>query len=142
MPTTVVRVPVADPTAKSPFFEPTQPGPLRDEIFGQAYLEDYARRLAAASEVSFDQPARSIDERHREDDRMLREAHSAIRDASRGQETLTTDAEWLLDNYFVVEDVLREVRRDLPTGYYRELPRLTVGPLSGFPRTLALAVGL
>lgn len=142
MPTTVVRVPVADPTAKSPFFDPTQPGPLRDEIFGQAYLEDYARRLAAASEVSFDKPARSIDERLREDDRMLREAHAAIRDASRGQETLTTDAEWLLDNFFVVEDVLREVRRDLPAGYYRELPRLTVGPLVGFPRTLAMAVGL
>jgi cyclic beta-1,2-glucan synthetase len=142
MPTTVVRVPVADIAAKSPFFDPTQPGPLRDEIFGQAYLEDYARRLAAASEVSFAKPARSIDERLREDDRMLREAHAAIRDASRGQETLTTDAEWLLDNYFVVEDVLREVRRDLPAGYYRELPRLTVGPLAGFPRTLALAVGL
>jgi cyclic beta-1,2-glucan synthetase len=142
MPTTVVRVPVADPSAKSPFFDPTQPGPLRDEIFGQAYLEDYARRLAVASEVSFDQPARSIDERLREDDRMLREAHAAIRDASRGQETLATDAEWLLDNFFVVEDVLREVRRDLPAGFYQELPRLTVGPLVGFPRTLALAVGL
>ena len=51
MPTTVVRVPVADPAAKTPFFDPTQPGPLRDEIFGQAYLEDYARRLAAASEA-------------------------------------------------------------------------------------------
>jgi ATP-binding protein involved in chromosome partitioning len=78
----------------------------------------------------------------REDDRLLRSAHALIRIASHSQETLTTDAEWLLDNFFVVEDVLREVKRDLPAGYYNKLPRLTVGPLAGFPRILALAAGL
>lgn len=35
-----------------------------------------------------------------------------------------------------------EVKRDLPAGYYQELPRLTIGPLAGYPRILALALGL
>ncbi len=48
----------------------------------------------------------------------------------------------LLGNVCVVADVLREVKRDLPSGYYQELPRLTVGPLAGYPRILALGLGL
>jgi len=125
-----------------PFIDPFREGPLRDAIFGQAYLEQYARELAQASQSSLTHPVRSIDDRLREDEQQLRAAHTAIREASRGQETLSPDAEWLLDNYFVVEDVLREVKRDLPAGYYQELPRLTVGPLAGYPRILALALGL
>lgn len=142
MPSVVATVSTADRFATSPFYDPNKEGPLRDEIFGQAYLEDYARALAKASESSLDYPAQSIDDRLRDDDLLLHSAHATIREASRGQETLTTDAEWLLDNFFVVEDVLREVKRDLPAGYYRELPRLTVGPAAGYPRILAIAMGL
>ncbi|MBX7106588.1 MAG: hypothetical protein K1X57_21105 [Gemmataceae bacterium] len=135
-------VTTTDRSGTSPFFEAAGTEPLRGEIFGQAYLEEYARQLARASTESMTVARRSIYERLRDDDRLLREAHAAIRTASHGQETLTTDAEWLLDNFFVVEDVLREVTRDLPVGYYSELPRLTVGPLAGYPRILALAIGL
>lgn len=142
MPSVIATVTPADRFAISPFYDPSDEGPLRDEIFGQAYLEDYARSLAKASESSLEYPAHSIDERLREDDRLIHAAHATIREASRGQETLSTDAEWLLDNFFVVEDVLREVKRDLPANYYRELPRLTIGPMKGYPRILALAMGL
>ena len=43
------------------------------------------------------------------------------KDRSRG-------AEWLLDNYYIVLDNIREVRHDLPSGYYRELQKLGRGP--------------
>jgi cyclic beta-1,2-glucan synthetase len=47
-----------------------------------------------------------------------------------------------LDNYYVVEEVLREIRHDLPGGYYKELPKLAHGPLAGYPRIFALALAL
>jgi cyclic beta-1,2-glucan synthetase len=56
--------------------------------------------------------------------------------------TLTPDAEWLLDNFYIVEDVLREVRRDLPQGYYKKLPKLSTSALAGYPRVYALALAL
>src|SRR5438445_687586 len=34
------------------------------------------------------------------------------------------------------------VRHDLPRGYYAELPVLAGGPLAGYPRVFALALGL
>ena len=48
-------------------------------------------------------------------------------------------AEWLLDNYHVVEEQIREIRDDLPRGYYRQLPKLAEGPFAGYPRVLGLA---
>ena len=58
------------------------------------------------------------------------------------QEVHGIDAEWLADNFHIVDDVLREVRQDLPRGYDVVLPKLGVAPLSGFPRVYALAVAL
>ena len=52
------------------------------------------------------------------------------------------DAEWLVDNFHIIEDSLREVRRDLPPGYDDLLPKLSVPPLLGYPRVYALALAL
>ena len=52
------------------------------------------------------------------------------------------DAEWLIDNFHIIEDSLREVRRDLPPGYDALLPKLVVAPLVGYPRVYALALEL
>ena len=52
------------------------------------------------------------------------------------------DAEWLIDNFHIIEDSLREVRRDLPPGYDVLLPKLAVPPLEGYPRVYALALEL
>src|SRR6185437_9511071 len=46
---------------------------------------------------------------------------------------------WLLDNFHVVEEQVREIRVDLPSGFYRELPKLLEGPLEGYPRVFGLA---
>ena len=42
----------------------------------------------------------------------------------------------------IVEDVLREIRQDLPQGYDQELPKLSGGPGHGYPRVYALALAL
>lgn len=48
-------------------------------------------------------------------------------------------AEWLLDNYHVVEEQVRQIRDDLPPGFYRQLPKLADGPFTGYPRVLGMA---
>jgi cyclic beta-1,2-glucan synthetase len=74
--------------------------------------------------------------------RILVEAYRRISEAAAQNQTLTPDAEWLLDNFYIVEGVLREVRHDLPRGYYHKLPKLAVSPLVGYPRVYALALAL
>jgi cyclic beta-1,2-glucan synthetase len=48
-------------------------------------------------------------------------------------------AEWLLDNYYLVEQTFRLIREDLPAGYYRQLPKLISGLREGYPRIYELA---
>src|SRR5207244_3839825 len=80
--------------------------------------------------------------RFHQNGRILRGAYHRIAVMAQGKVPLAPDAEWLLDNFYIVQDVLLEVRQDLPRGYYRELPKLAHGPLAGYPRTYALALGL
>jgi cyclic beta-1,2-glucan synthetase len=52
---------------------------------------------------------------------------------------ITPTAEWLIDNFHVVEKQIHEVRVDLPPGYYRQLPKLVSGPFVGYPRVFGVA---
>src|SRR5581483_8765690 len=80
--------------------------------------------------------------RFRANGRSLRRAHRRIVAAVRADEPLTPVAEWLLDNFYIIQDVLHEVQQHLPRGYYAELLKLTAGPLAGYPRIYALALAL
>ena len=42
---------------------------------------------------------------------------------------ITPAGEWLLDNFYLIEEQIRTARRHLPKGYSRELPRLLHGPV-------------
>ena len=52
---------------------------------------------------------------------------------------ITPAAEWLVDNYYLVEREIREIRAALPPGYYRQLPKLVDGPFIGYPRVFGVA---
>src|SRR6185312_1578803 len=52
---------------------------------------------------------------------------------------ITPAAEWLVDNYHLVEKQVRAIQSDLPRGYYRQLPKLAEGPFAGYPRVFGMA---
>ena len=49
---------------------------------------------------------------------------------------MVIDADWLADNFPIVDEVLREVRQDLPRGYDAVLPKLASGPPGRLPAGL------
>ncbi len=70
---------------------------------------------------------------------VLLDAYRTCAAALQAGETITPAAEWLLDNFHLVEEQLQQIREDLPPGYYRQLPKLADGPFAGYPRVLGLA---
>jgi cyclic beta-1,2-glucan synthetase len=58
---------------------------------------------------------------------------------SQGQAATSYGAEWLLDNFYLVQQALRDIHSDMPRRYYRELPTLDSPPLAGLPRIYDLA---
>ncbi len=67
--------------------------------------------------------------------------HSTVEAAEAGR-WISPAGEWLVDNFHVVREQLREGREDLPRGFYRELPQLATGRFAGLPRAFAIAVEL
>lgn len=120
------------------------PGPLeeaiRAELFGVERLEQHAESLAAAQPITRGSAkGRRLLARVEDNGRVLREAYHAIATAVREERVITHAAEWLVDNFHVVDEQLREIRDDLPVGFYRKLPKLAEGPLAGYPRVYGLA---
>ena len=116
------------------------PEPIREELWGVERLEQHAATLAASQAV---RPGRrrdrSLAPRVRDNGRALLASYRTLAAAIRGEHAATPAAEWLVDNFHLVEEQLREIREDLPAGFYRELPKLTDGPWQGYPRVWAIA---
>src|SRR5262249_26510324 len=70
---------------------------------------------------------------------VLVDAYRKMAEATRRESVMTPAAEWLLDNFHVVEEQIREIKDDLPPRYYRELPKIADGHLAGYPRVFGLA---
>ncbi len=69
----------------------------------------------------------------------LDQAHRYFREVSNQKMSLTYASEWVLDNYYIIRQALQQIEKDLPSTYYRQLPRLTGGPQKDFPRIYAVA---
>ncbi|MBL6613052.1 MAG: glycosyl transferase [Reyranella sp.] len=114
--------------------------PVRSELFSVERLEQHAESLAANQPVSTGPViGNSLVERLADNERVLLGAYRSIAKAADEGRPITPAAEWLLDNYHLVEQQVREVRTDLPPGYYRQLPKLSSGPLAGYPRVFGVA---
>ncbi len=113
---------------------------LRAELFSSERLEQHAASLAAAQSVTRRRSARRpLDVRLKDNESVLLAAYRAIGTAAGEGRPITPAAEWLLDNYYLVEEQIREIREDLPPGFYRQLPKLADGPFAGYPRVFGLA---
>jgi cyclic beta-1,2-glucan synthetase len=113
---------------------------LRSELFSIERLEQHGRSLAAAQPVSEKRlRGRSLVARLRANARVLLAAYRDIAGAVTAGRPITPAAEWLLDNYHVIEEQIREIRVDLPPGFYRELPKFPAGPFAGYPRVFTVA---
>lgn len=124
-------------------YDDSQEEPIREELFSVERLEQYATELAAEHKVSSQaKRGRLLLPRLEANGRKLITVYRTLADAIRGEHTVSPAAEWLVDNFHIVEEQLREIRRDLPRRYYKELPKLETGELSGYPRVYAIALGL
>ena len=114
--------------------------PILAELFSVERLEQHAQTLAAAQTVT-DAPRRghAVGPRIAENGRVLLESYRVLARAIKDERSITPAAEWLVDNFHIVDEQLREIRDDLPPDYYRELPKLAAGHLAGYPRVLGLA---
>ena len=77
--------------------------------------------------------------RQRDNEREILVAYRSTVAAADAGELITPAAEWLADNHYIVEKNIREVERDLPIRFYRQLPAIDVAGGGSIPSVMALA---
>ena len=117
-----------------------------EEYWSEARLREAGAELAvadadpASAGLSRD-PAR----RQRDNKRVVTAVYRAHLAATAAGALISPAAEWLLDNFYLVEENIRQVRRDLPARFYRQLPVMgdaadgAGNRPAGTPRVTALA---
>ena len=118
--------------------------PFRDELLSIERLEERARALAARFTLHPNprRGSRNVLPRFEDNARVLRRAYLAMAEDVHGGAFVTPAAEWILDNFHLVASEILDVRRNLPAGYYGELPKLALRELAGDARVYAMAVEL
>ncbi|MGH2403032.1 MAG: GH36-type glycosyl hydrolase domain-containing protein [bacterium] len=118
--------------------------PFRGELLSVEGLEALARDLAARFTLarSTRRGIRRFLSRLDDNARVLRETYRTLASDVRRSEPLMPAAEWLLDNFHLIEDQITDIERNLPRKYYLELPKLASPRLDGMARVYAMALEL
>lgn len=116
--------------------------PPLPELYSVQQLESHAKTIAGIHRIT---PAKGPDlliPRLLENERVLVHTYDLLTAAVEKEHQITPAAEWLLDNFYVIEEQIFTARRHLPRAYSQNLPRLANGPAAGMPRAYGIAMEL
>jgi cyclic beta-1,2-glucan synthetase len=114
--------------------------PLSSELFSTEQMEQYGKILAGLHALGPEiNPDQELLSRLAENETILLDVHDLITEAVKVNRQITPAGEWLLDNFYLIEEQIRTGRRHLPKGYSKELPRLLNGSSAGLPRVYDIA---
>ena len=114
--------------------------PLRSELFSSDQLKRHGKVLADSHKLSAGRVSDRLLTRLAENEGVLIGARNLLTEAVTANRRIVPAGEWLLDNFYLIEEQIRMARRHLPKGYSLELPRLLNGPSAGRPRVYDIAL--
>jgi cyclic beta-1,2-glucan synthetase len=114
--------------------------PLRDELFCAEQMALHGKYLALKHIVGEVGGPDRLLSRLDDNEQCLIATHALLTDAVKSKLPIVPAGEWLLDNFYLIDEQIRLARRHLPKNYSRELPRLAQGLSSGLPRVYDLAL--
>jgi cyclic beta-1,2-glucan synthetase len=114
--------------------------PLRSELFSAEQMEQHGKDLAAAHDLARGRAPDRLLDRLAANESTLLGVCDLLTTAVTASRRITPAGEWLLDNFYLIEEQIRTAKRHLPPGYSRELPRLAHGPSAGRPRVYDIAL--
>ncbi|MDD5677018.1 MAG: glucoamylase family protein [Kiritimatiellae bacterium] len=124
--------------ARSRASEPT----LRTELFSDEQLRRHAITLAGQHRINPKRGSNRLLLRLVDNEQVLVQAYDLVTRSEADGRHAGPAGEWLLDNFYLIEQQIRLTRLHLPRTYSRELPRLLTGASAGFPRVYDIALEL
>jgi cyclic beta-1,2-glucan synthetase len=114
--------------------------PLRAELFSADQMERHGITLAESHRLSSKTFDDQLLKRLSENEGVLVECSLVLTQSIAAKNRISPAGEWLLDNFYLIDEQIRTAKRHLPKGYSRELPRLSNSPSVGLPRVYDIAL--
>jgi len=114
--------------------------PLRAELFSNEQMEHHAKKLAVHHSVSFSHSVELLLKELADNENILFQVNELLQKGVKEKKPISPAADWLLDNFYLIDEQIRIAKRHLPKGYSKGLPKLKSGSLSGFPRVYSIAI--
>ncbi len=118
----------------------TPVAPMRAELFTEHQLESHARKLAVRHSIKEDKFKEGLLLRLSSNEELLLKAHAVLTQTVKEKHRISPAAEWLMDNFYLVEEQIYTAKKHLPKGYSKGLPQLVKGANVGLPRVYDLGV--
>jgi cyclic beta-1,2-glucan synthetase len=116
--------------------------PIRGELFSLEQMETYAKTLAATHQITEERTPEQLLKRLADNEEILLEVYALLTESAKENSRITPAGEWLLDNFYLIEEQIYTGKKHLPKGYSKGLPQLLKGPSAGFPRVYDIALEL
>ncbi|HEY4191506.1 MAG TPA: protein ndvB, partial [Mesorhizobium sp.] len=114
--------------------------PIRSQFLDEERLRALGESLASGDVGDLTELTPfAFQARIRDNAKKILEVYRATNAAQGRGEAVTPAAQWLLDNNYLVEETIFQVKRDLPGRFYRQLPTLKLSDGTSIPRALAIA---
>ena len=106
-------------------------------------IEDFARENAGEHTVygrghTFNWPITRMNANYE----FILSTYKELNENIRKKLIVPDTAEWLLDNFYIIEEQVKVLRRDSDRKFFLKLPVLKSGPFKGFSRIFAIAMDL
>lgn len=113
---------------------------LRSELFNADQMARHGEILAGLHKLSAGRPTDRLLTRLAENEDVLIKVCDLLTKAVKANLQITPASEWLLDNFYLIEEHVHIAKRHFPKSYSRGLPCLSSGPSAGLPRVYDIAL--
>ena len=111
---------------------------MRFELFSTGQLERHARVLAERHKIDPIPGEDQLLPRLAENEEILLHANELLTKAMASNLRVAPASEWLIDNFYKIEEQIRMARRHLPKNYSKDLPHRLKGRWPGIHAFMTL----
>jgi len=108
--------------------------PLRSELFSSEQMARFAKTLAAAHKLTTKPAQDHLLKRLADNESILHEVRKLLTDSIKRKYQITPAGEWLIDNFYLVEEHIRSAKLHFPKKYSEDLPQIVTSSSSGLTR--------
>jgi cyclic beta-1,2-glucan synthetase len=113
---------------------------LRSKLISSDHLEQHGRHLARSHKLTSKHHREQLLARLKLNENLLIDVYNQLTAAVAANHRITPASEWLLDNFYLIEEQIRTAKSHLPKHYSRELPLLLKSSSAGLPRVYDIAL--